>query len=109
MIMPCIKSTSAFESGVNVPFVDAGSCLLGWPGAPGCTTTGAAEFVCCARAGAGKRMLGAIAARSKAHSNVDIFVAERSLRLWRMLRGLHFGALLNILAALLLIQRSLAG
>jgi hypothetical protein len=29
-----------------VPFVDGGSVLLGWPGAPGCTTTGFVESVC---------------------------------------------------------------
>ena len=40
MIMPCMKATSAAERCGKVGLVDAGSVLLGWPGAPGCTTTG---------------------------------------------------------------------
>src|SRR5579864_7606266 len=45
MIMPCMNSTSAGDRGGSVPLVDAGSVLLGSPGAPGCTTTGFAELV----------------------------------------------------------------
>src|SRR5215472_14297655 len=48
MIMPCMNSTSACESGGNAAFVDGGSVLLGLPGAPGCTTTGFDESFCCA-------------------------------------------------------------
>src|SRR5229473_2827108 len=48
MIMPCMNSTSACDRGGSVAFVDAGSVLLGLPGAPGCTTTGFAGSVCCA-------------------------------------------------------------
>ena len=31
--------------------VDDGSVCVGWPGAPGCTTTGVAGLVCCAQTG----------------------------------------------------------
>jgi hypothetical protein len=47
MIIPCMKLTSASERGGSVARVDGGSVLLGFPGAPGCTTTGFAESVCC--------------------------------------------------------------
>src|ERR1700722_10068532 len=50
MIMPCMKSTSACDRGGNVPLVEGGNFLLGWPGAPGCTTAGVLAPVCCARA-----------------------------------------------------------
>lgn len=54
MIMPCMNATSAAERCGKVGLVDAGSVLLGWPGAPGCTTTGGeAEPACWAEA-AGK-------------------------------------------------------
>src|ERR1700735_791857 len=54
MIMPCMNSTSACDSGGSVPFVEEGSVLLGFPGAPGCTTTGpvAEPPPCCTRAAA---------------------------------------------------------
>src|ERR1041385_5822290 len=48
MIMPCMNSTSFCDSGGSFAVVEAGSFRLGWPGAPGCTTTGADG--CCARA-----------------------------------------------------------
>ena len=31
--------------------VDDGNVWVGWPGAPGCTTTGVAGLVCCAQTG----------------------------------------------------------
>src|SRR5215467_4112800 len=48
MIMPCMNSTSACESGGRAALVEGGSVLLGLPGAPGCTTTGFDESFCCA-------------------------------------------------------------
>src|ERR1700722_2770057 len=42
MIMPCMNSTSAGASGGNEAWVEGGKVLVGCPGAPGCTTTGAA-------------------------------------------------------------------
>ena len=41
MIMPCINSTSAGESGGKLGRVDAGNVFVGSPGKPGCTTTAA--------------------------------------------------------------------
>src|SRR6266478_10092695 len=49
MIMPCMNSTSACDRGGSLARVEGGSILLGLPGAPGCTTTGGAGSVCCAR------------------------------------------------------------
>jgi endogenous inhibitor of DNA gyrase (YacG/DUF329 family) len=49
MIMPCINSTLAGEAGGSFAVVEEGNRLLGWPGAPGWTTTGRGPF-CCARA-----------------------------------------------------------
>jgi len=43
-----MNSTSAGEVGGSVPFVDDGSARVGFPGAPGWTTTGAGG-VCCAQ------------------------------------------------------------
>ena len=48
MIIPCMNCTSAGEVGGSVARVDGGNCLVGWPGAPGCTTTGPGEEDCCA-------------------------------------------------------------
>lgn len=50
MIMPCMNSTSACDRGGSVALVDAGSFLVGCPGAPGWTTTGVVASGCCARA-----------------------------------------------------------
>src|SRR5205823_3255066 len=51
MIIPCINSTSFGECGGSVALVDGGSVRVGWPGAPGCTTTGVAGSACCAHTG----------------------------------------------------------
>src|SRR5437868_799175 len=45
MIIPCMNCTSAGECGGNVAVVEDGSVRVGWPGAPGWTTTGP----CCAQ------------------------------------------------------------
>ena len=58
--MPCIKTTSAGERCGSVAWVEGGRVLLGFPGAPGCTTTGVfAESVCCACAGSKNKISGA--------------------------------------------------
>jgi hypothetical protein len=41
--------TSAGDSGGRVARVDDGSLCVGWPGAPGWTTTGVAGSACCAQ------------------------------------------------------------
>jgi len=51
MIIPCMNSTSFGERGGSVALVDGGSVRVGWPGAPGCTTTGVAGSACCAKTG----------------------------------------------------------
>src|SRR5580693_484743 len=79
MIMPCMNCTSARDGGSSVPFVEAGSVLLGFPGAPGCTTTGAvAESVCCARPAA-EKPVGALTA-SSTPSRSTLLYADRSRR-----------------------------
>jgi hypothetical protein len=42
MLIPCMNSTSFGERGGSVALVDGGSVRVGWPGEPGCTTTGGA-------------------------------------------------------------------
>src|ERR1700741_4459309 len=68
MIMPCMNSTSACDLGGKVPFVDGGSVLLGWPGAPGCTTTGFVESVCFANTLEEKKIGMALTASNMPHS-----------------------------------------
>jgi len=46
--MCCMNCTSAGEYGGNVARVEGGSVRVGWPGAPGWTTTGVAGSACCA-------------------------------------------------------------
>jgi hypothetical protein len=48
VIMCCINCTSAGEYGGNVARVEGGRVRVGWPGAPGWTTTGVAGSLCCA-------------------------------------------------------------
>src|ERR1700749_2853928 len=58
MIIPCMNSTSAGDPEGNFPTVDAGSLLLGFPGAPGCTTTGPDPLFCWASADGQKKPAG---------------------------------------------------
>src|SRR6202050_2537870 len=95
MIMPCMNSTSAFDHCGGAPFVVGGSVLLGFPGAPGCTTTGAAESPCCARAPHHIKPAATLAASSMPHSAADP-LAERSLRSPPKPQSFHFRAYLNI-------------
>src|SRR5262249_10397609 len=49
-IMPCMNCTSAGEAGGSVPLTVGGRVRVGFPGAPGWTTTGGAGSVwCCAQ------------------------------------------------------------
>jgi hypothetical protein len=60
-----MNSTSFGERGGNVALVDGGSVRVGWPGAPGCTTTGVSlESACCAQTGSDKKHARATAAIS---------------------------------------------
>src|SRR6266568_2086398 len=49
--MPCINSTFFGEAGGSVALVDGDRVRVGSPGAPGCTTIGAAGSACCAQTG----------------------------------------------------------
>src|ERR1700691_1292164 len=95
MIMPCMNSTSACDHCGGAPFVVGGSVLLGFPGAPGCTTTGVAESLCCPCAAQQKQPAAPLAASSMPHSTADP-LAERSLRSPPKRQSFHFRAYLNI-------------
>src|ERR1700686_3758070 len=62
--MPCMNSTSAGERGGRAARVEDGSVLVGAPGAPGCTTTGFAESLFCARATGENKTAETVAARN---------------------------------------------
>src|SRR5712692_7916853 len=64
MIMPCMNSTSFAELGGSVALVDGGSVRVGWPGAPGCTTTGVPGSACCAQTGSENKPARVLAATS---------------------------------------------
>src|SRR5690242_14472956 len=49
MIIPCMNCTSAGEAGGSVARVVGGRVRVGFPGAPGWTTTGVEGAVCCAQ------------------------------------------------------------
>ena len=79
MIMPCMNAASAGAMGGSVAFVEEGSVLVGFPGAPGCTTTGAAASLCCAcgfAAAAGS----ADALDGINHANANARAAKEKLR-----------------------------
>src|SRR6202035_63156 len=102
MIMPCMNSTSACDRGGSAALVEGGSALLGFPGAPGCTTTGGgAESVCCACAAEQNKPAATLAARSMPHSKTDA-LAELSPLLRRKLYISRFASDLNIFNALTL-------
>jgi hypothetical protein len=86
MIMPCMNCTSAVESGGSVALVEAGSVRVGWPGAPGCTTTGVVGSACCAQTGSEnkpKRILPAISQLGHA----ETFITDRELTLTLSLKS----------------------
>src|ERR1700683_416304 len=95
MIMPCMNSTSACDHCGGAPFVVGGSVLLGFPGAPGCTTTGGAGSLCCARTAHQKNPVAPPAASIMPHSTADP-LAERSLLSPPNRQSFHFRAYLNI-------------
>src|SRR5262245_23313629 len=95
MIIPCMNCTSASESGGSLAFVDGGRVLLGWPGAPGCTTTGAEESRCCVCALKQEKAT-ALVASNKTRQNRADSLAGWTSRSWSLLRlGCGIGAKLN--------------
>src|SRR5579859_1697850 len=99
--MPCMNSTSAADRGGSVARVEGGSFILGLPGAPGCTTTGVAGLLCCARGGEETKPAAALDTSSMAERTVDS-VIKPSFRLRRKRHGFHLGAWPNIFRALTL-------
>src|SRR5262245_26233469 len=96
MIMPCMNLTSACESGGSLALLYGGKVLVGWPGAPGCTTTGAGESRCC-DGDAGEKKLNEAAAKSNQPENRAGFLAGRTARRCSLLRfGCGFGAKLSL-------------
>jgi len=64
MIIPCMNFTSAGEAGGSVALVVGGRARVGFPGAPGCTTTGVAGAVCWAETGKETKLARVLAATS---------------------------------------------
>src|SRR5260370_18266065 len=93
--MSRINSPSACDRGGSFALVDGGSVLLGFPGAPGCTITGLAGSLSCARAVEQKEAAGGPAVSSMPYSTADLLAEWRPL-LSRKRSGLHFVVQLNI-------------
>src|ERR1700741_2089488 len=74
MIMFCMNCVSAAECGGKVARVDAGKARVGWPGAPGWTTTGAS----CAETDSDKKHVSEAAATSPLRKNATL-ISVRSL------------------------------
>jgi len=70
--------TSAGETGINVTLVEDGRVLVGWPGAPGWTTTGEGGSACCPKIDSDNKH--APAARRPLRLRATL-IAERSLSL----------------------------
>src|SRR5690242_13151421 len=92
MIMPCMNSTSFCDSGGSFAVVEDGNFRLGWPGAPGCTTTGG--DACCAGAPEPKEPAGLPGKRSP--PTTANACADSKLRLRDKPWESQFGTLLNI-------------
>jgi hypothetical protein len=80
MIIPCMNFTSNGEAGGNVALVEDGSVRVGWPGAPGWTTTGVGGSACCAETGSDNKHARAPAARSPLCHTASL-TTDRSLSL----------------------------
>ena len=78
MIIPCMNSTSLGELGGSVALVEDGSVRVGWPGAPGCTTTGVAGSACCAKTGSENKPARVLAVINPPR-NAAIPISDRSL------------------------------
>src|SRR5579864_282566 len=90
-----MNSISACDGRGSVALVEAGSFLLGCPGAPGCTTTGLPVVACCARADTGKKPKQMLKATRNPDGNTDP-LSVRSPCLRQIPQSFHFGEYLNI-------------
>src|SRR6266550_1880480 len=79
MIMPCMNRVSAVERGGSVALVDGGSVRVGWPGAPGWTTTGVAGSPVCAQTGSENNPASVLAAINPLR-HAETFITDWSLR-----------------------------
>lgn len=75
-----MNCTSAGERGGSVALVDGGNVLVGWPGAPGCTTTGVPGPTCCAQTGSENKTRKVQPAINPLR-HAETFITELSLRL----------------------------
>src|SRR6185436_7275549 len=76
MIMFCMNCVSAGECGGNVARVEGGNERVGWPGAPGWTTTG----VSCAATGRDNRHTNAIAGKYSITNGHSLHSLTEALR-----------------------------
>src|SRR5215510_7263292 len=82
-----MNCTSAGEAGGSAPFVVGGRTLVGFPGAPGWTTTGAAGAVCCAQTRKEDKLARVLAA-AITHENAATLNTTRISQALLTLRGL---------------------
>src|SRR5215813_13181963 len=82
-----MNCTSAGEAGGSVPLIVGGRTFVGFPGAPGWTTTGAAGAACCAQTRT-EGKLARILAATIAHEHVATLNTTRISEARLGLRGL---------------------
>src|SRR5215510_2406297 len=82
-----MNCTSAREAGGSVPLIVGGRTFVGFPGAPGWTTTGAAGSVCCAQTREEDKLARVLAAAS-AHENAATLNTTRISQALLTYRGL---------------------
>src|SRR5215467_9817858 len=82
-----MNCTSAGEGGGSVALIVGGRTVVGFPGAPGWTTTGAAGSVCCAQTRKEDKLARVLAAAS-AHEHAATLNTTRISRVRLILRGL---------------------
>src|SRR5215470_3660924 len=82
-----MNCTSAGEAGGSVPLVVGGRIRVGFPGAPGWTTTGGAGSVCCAQTRKEDRLARVLAAAST-HEHAATLSTTRISQVHLTRRGL---------------------
>jgi hypothetical protein len=82
-----MNCTSAGEAGGSVPLVVGGRTRVGFPGAPGCTTTGVGGPVCCAQTRKEDKLARVLAAAST-HEHAAKLGTTRISQVYLTRRGL---------------------
>src|SRR5215813_13124654 len=94
-----MNCASAGEVGGSAPLVAGGRTFVGFPGAPGWTTTGAAGSVCCAWTRKENKLVSAVAAANAAMLNTtrifQLFLIRDGLTCSKCLIILSVSALNN--------------